>query len=950
MEDILLSKFSASLSTDQEACKEAEEYLKTLPSTPDIVQLLIKISLEVAYSEEVREVVATYLKNHYEVWHSNNIVIPYADLEFLKFKILTCLSLSIPDKIRSQYEKIASTLKVEDYPLNRMLDLIQEGLDDPNLFYAALNMIYQIYNGIRGIEDVKSIHVLLNLVVRCLPKILEMFKSLVSFANIECFAYINLIEKIYFVLVITNLHAQQADVAVLDEWMICFKIILEHPFWDLENRHEFKEREKIQENIQWECKQWAAKIMREFVINPYESNPDELFPIHFQRTWALKFFNVIIQQLFQVNEKFFLYYFLRYYLEFISKSVIFSSSCAILDERIMSDLRAHAIMLIMHKVKSDHELWKKSPIEFIRISSEDNSEASCSLVFLASDLLWSLCEKGDPTKFLEFIATELQESADLVRKEAILLALGCMLQHINQSQINVQISNIFYDFMFCEFSSPIGFMRYRAVWICFEFSSQWSTSHNIKDLLVEEVCKLLIDPELPVRYKASLTLSHFINTWMCKDRLSGDLNNLLGMYLSLINEVASVEVMKALSNIVCSLSEKILPFTLELTLHLAKIFNQIIGTETETNEVEALATCALETVRSIITIIIQNTEFRQPWINAIQPYSRIAQCEDLVNISFILSQTFDYCLSEKGLIYFEPAIRLLASLLCYTPDNSMPHLYYLANSYCTLVLAELQGTIPSRKISLNPNHSLFMVNAAESLSCIGNFIQKYKGQTLDNLPRILKMAFSLLKRYDDKDVLSGCRILIFILENYKFALDSYLPRIILKISTIMAETESDLVKFSCSRAIVIALWNSTQITLSAGPLVSSALRYSIQCLPDCYKKWPSVPLQLIHGYWSLFLVVPQLPEHVLSILPLVMEQILALLNLKMDTDDEFLYEDEPNEGYSYSSPFESTSGKQLIKELACWNSNNLLHDEDKLAEFINFSNSYTSFSNEISNK
>ena len=98
MEDILLSKFSASLSTDKQICKEAKEYLKGIRSNPGLMPLIVKISLEVTHSEEVRQVAATFLKNLCTIdWNNceSNLFIPYVDNDLLKVRILTCFSLSI---------------------------------------------------------------------------------------------------------------------------------------------------------------------------------------------------------------------------------------------------------------------------------------------------------------------------------------------------------------------------------------------------------------------------------------------------------------------------------------------------------------------------------------------------------------------------------------------------------------------------------------------------------------------------------------------------------------------------------------------------------------------------------------------------------------------------------------------------------------------------------------
>ena len=98
MEDILLSKFSASLGTYKQISKEAKEYLKGIRSTPGFMSLLVKICLDITHSEEIRQVAAIYLKNLCtKDWNNceSNLFIPYVDNDLLKVRILTCFSLSI---------------------------------------------------------------------------------------------------------------------------------------------------------------------------------------------------------------------------------------------------------------------------------------------------------------------------------------------------------------------------------------------------------------------------------------------------------------------------------------------------------------------------------------------------------------------------------------------------------------------------------------------------------------------------------------------------------------------------------------------------------------------------------------------------------------------------------------------------------------------------------------
>ena len=182
--------------------------------------------------------------------------------------------------------------------------------------------------------------------------------------------------------------------------------------------------------------------------------------------------------------------------------------------------------------------------------------------------------------------------------------------------------------------------------------------------------------------------------------------------------------MEALESIISAFGKEIIPFTVELTLNLSRAFSRMI--EKDSSESEVSAQSALNTIQKVIdianltvlTLTLTLTHF---------------DSELLMKICLILNPIFDYCLSERGYNYFEEAIDLLSSLLYYTPDNSMPHLYYLMKILHTSILGE-GAVIP------------FALEYIDNiLPAVVNFIKKDKGQTLENLPWILQMVFRLLK-------------------------------------------------------------------------------------------------------------------------------------------------------------------------------------------------------------
>ena len=62
-ENILLSAFSASLGSDNNARTQAHEYLQHIRSQVGLIPLLIKVSLESTNTLDLRQVAVIYLKN-----------------------------------------------------------------------------------------------------------------------------------------------------------------------------------------------------------------------------------------------------------------------------------------------------------------------------------------------------------------------------------------------------------------------------------------------------------------------------------------------------------------------------------------------------------------------------------------------------------------------------------------------------------------------------------------------------------------------------------------------------------------------------------------------------------------------------------------------------------------------------------------------------------------------
>ena len=216
-----------------------------------------------------------------------------------------------------------------DYPSDEIHSQILAGLNDPNLAYAALSMIHQISKNHKdkyGQQMKESRKLMFGLLSRFFSKMLEIMKIYVSFTNIECFTYVKVILKIYLIALNNNLPSRQTEETVLNEWMACFRIILEYPMENLQDRPSSEESERILEKLpQWKCKKFTAEILNEFFKQYFNlstlDSRNFLVGYYLQKTWIIEFFKVIIRQVFQVKEKFIPHFVLNHFLQYTCKAV-----------------------------------------------------------------------------------------------------------------------------------------------------------------------------------------------------------------------------------------------------------------------------------------------------------------------------------------------------------------------------------------------------------------------------------------------------------------------------------------------------------------------------------------------------------------------------------------------------------------------------------------------------
>ena len=79
-----------------------------------------------------------------------------------------------------------------------------------------------------------------------------------------------------------------------------------------------------------------------------------------------------------------------------------------------------------------------------------------------------------------------------MQKDAILLVLGSLRMRIQYSSTGDKMKTIIDDFVFPEFTSQTGFLRYRAVWCILQIFEFIFENCSFADFGIEAVCKLLM--------------------------------------------------------------------------------------------------------------------------------------------------------------------------------------------------------------------------------------------------------------------------------------------------------------------------------------------------------------------------------------------------------------------------------------------------------------------------
>ena len=855
------------LGVDNDVRRRSEQALASLEGQPGLYPALVAIANS-AQDMKIRQSAVLYLKNSCKAWRDSRRAklgkppIPEQDRSYLKSVILHCLKLSVPELIRVQYEEIAKVLAENLFPagwgevFGQLDEALQSSSEDE--MYAGLSLLFQLCKNyeFNMRESRAELDLLVNRYFDHLLRCAELLQPSES-----SFPYLLLILKTYWVVTYIDIRPKLAAVQCFSAWLNLFKRTLEADLGPLESIPDNEELAQRREDMPaWGCKRWSAQILhRCFQRNANSSYLDahmKSLTEYFVANYSLDLTRTALHVVTRTSQRFVPNIVLNYLFKFLTQAVkvpVTSSEVKAQVETLISAV----IMPKVCRVPSDEVTWRENPVEFIH-KENDLGRAYYSAKSAALDLLVALCsDRNVIVGFMKFLSHSLATGVSLLAKEALLLATGSLADLIKgHEDLAGSIESMLARYVAGELSSTVGCMRARACWTYGQFANFPLPDIEHQSHAFRMICQLLVDPELPVKFEAALALPKLLSLSASSTLLTPEVHNVLELYLKLMDEIDSEDLVDSLEALVDHFHDLVLPFAVSLSQKLADTFLRLASSNTADEEGDsALAAVSILNIEAKLLEMVQS------------------QQDILAQLSHVLMPVMRLTLSDKGCEYFEEGLNIVSYLLYYGDEGSLPHLWEL---YPHLLVAIMGGPVEPYGLD----------HLEEVFSPLANFISKYKATFLERngIVDISRLVTYLLHFDEDSSVSQHAliiKLLICLLENFQGRLDAHIPFFIDTARTLMAAREK-IVRMQGVQLMAISCWYNPAIALTVlGEHVETALRVWFEHVP-CYVS-ETGKRRMAFGLLALFLSMGVLQESASPQTIFLLRMVLQLLQA-LNTD------------------------------------------------------------------
>ena len=394
----------ASIGSDNSLRSQAYTYLESIKHSPGFILALTELIIENP-STELAQMCAISIKNlskHWlePTWHEE-------DRALIQNNLIYYLQLSVPDKIRHQFEEIASNIFKCEPPNDLIVNLVDQALSNEDSLYAGLSLLFQITKNYEYATKKPKRDILIGLSEKFMPILIDLLERLVQNLNSQVFPYIQIILNTYWVVFYFEVPSNLATADSLARWLSCLMKITVDDI--VENQAKGPEAENLP---QWLCKKWAAQIVyrffSRFFIKAYLRELNLFICEYFQTHWAEVFFKVYVSALLNLKNQYLTDSVLNFYLKFITQAIKFEPLVKEFKPDLVGKIMIQVCLPLLGIKEGDLDVWINDPIEFIR-KSEDEIKAYYSKKTSATTLILSLCEKGFIVPFFNFLNAEIMK-------------------------------------------------------------------------------------------------------------------------------------------------------------------------------------------------------------------------------------------------------------------------------------------------------------------------------------------------------------------------------------------------------------------------------------------------------------------------------------------------------------------------------------------------------------
>ena len=368
------------------------------------------------------------------------------------------------------------------------------------------------------------------------------------------------------------------DSQTLDSFFQLLKLHIDLPIETPAETYDIscKETSDLEKTLPYKAKKTcSALILKLLRISKMKSSP---FSKLFNEIYSTEYFQSFIMLLLKkkqyiITPKLFLsaLKYLRFVLNFKEKKVLTLEN--------YNNILFEILIPTLYITKADEDLWNEDPQEYIcRQEDESFLFNRIKLTALQTIELILQMNEGYLRTFIQFTIESFENKASqcstkCLLKEALIRILGFLKEIILDNKLlSVQIEEILKNYIFPEFTSPIGFLRMRTCWIFQEFDFLQFADKNFVNAVIENIANCLMDPQIPVIYMACVNLNEITEDDIVRKKLKPILPRILELILNIMDKIDNEEIVFSLESIIESFKEDITPFALELLQHLKNAF------------------------------------------------------------------------------------------------------------------------------------------------------------------------------------------------------------------------------------------------------------------------------------------------------------------------------------------------------------------------------------------